>query len=134
MEEFRMDASVFCTDGRVGKVQALIVDPVAEEMTHLVVREPGRHDIERLVSIDVVESATHDEVHLTSTKQAFQEFELFHHKRYIEEQLPDNLSMQIGRSLPYDPKTGVVVGDEEATKLLARPYRKPWVHPDPATV
>jgi predicted dehydrogenase len=42
-----------------------------------------------------------------------------------------NLSMQLGRSLTWDHAKGVVVGDEEANKLLRRPYRAPWVHPDP---
>jgi predicted dehydrogenase len=41
-----------------------------------------------------------------------------------------NLSMQLGRSLRYDPEKHVVIGDDEATKLLTRPYRKPWVHPE----
>jgi predicted dehydrogenase len=45
-----------------------------------------------------------------------------------------NLSMQLGRTLNWDPKTQRVIGDEEANKLLARPYRKPWVHPDPGKV
>jgi predicted dehydrogenase len=40
-----------------------------------------------------------------------------------------NLSMKLGRSLAYDPEKHVVSGDEEATKLLTRPYRKPWAHP-----
>jgi predicted dehydrogenase len=41
-----------------------------------------------------------------------------------------NLSLQLGRSLAYDPEKHVVTGDEEATKLLTRPYRQPWVHPE----
>ncbi len=41
-----------------------------------------------------------------------------------------NLSMKVGRPLVYDPKTRVVVGDAEATKLLARPYRAPWKRPE----
>ena len=41
-----------------------------------------------------------------------------------------NLSMQLGRSLTWDPAKHEVVGDAEANKLLARPYRKPWVHPE----
>jgi predicted dehydrogenase len=40
-----------------------------------------------------------------------------------------NLAMQLGRTLTWDPKGGLVVGDDEANKLLARPYRGPWVHP-----
>jgi predicted dehydrogenase len=41
-----------------------------------------------------------------------------------------NLSMQLGgRSLRYDPVNRVVVGDEQATKLLRREFRGPWVHP-----
>jgi predicted dehydrogenase len=43
-----------------------------------------------------------------------------------------NLSMQLGRSLAWDPVQGRVVGDEEANRLLQRPYRSPWVHPKPA--
>jgi predicted dehydrogenase len=40
-----------------------------------------------------------------------------------------NLSMDLGRSLAYDPKQRVVVGDPEATARLQRPYRAPWRHP-----
>jgi predicted dehydrogenase len=45
-----------------------------------------------------------------------------------------NLSVQLGRTLHWDQAKGVVVGDAEANKLLRRPYRGPWVHPDPAKV
>jgi predicted dehydrogenase len=45
-----------------------------------------------------------------------------------------NLSMRLGRSLRWDPVKGEVAGDPEANRLLARPYRKPWEHPDPAAV
>lgn len=45
-----------------------------------------------------------------------------------------NLSMQVGRPLVYDPAKREVVGDAEATALLTRPYRQPWVHPDPKMV
>lgn len=42
-----------------------------------------------------------------------------------------NLSMQLGRSLSWDAAKQLVVGDAEANKLLRRPYRRPWVHPEP---
>jgi hypothetical protein len=41
-----------------------------------------------------------------------------------------NLSMQLGgRPLSYDPVKRQVTGDEQATKLLRRTFRGPWVHP-----
>jgi predicted dehydrogenase len=41
-----------------------------------------------------------------------------------------NLSMQLGRSLQWDHARGLVSGDDEANRLLRRPYRSPWIHPD----
>ena len=40
-----------------------------------------------------------------------------------------NLAMQLDRPVVYDPARRIVVGDDEATKLLRGPYRAPWQHP-----
>ncbi len=40
-----------------------------------------------------------------------------------------NLSMKLGRPLAYDPATKTVKGDEEATRMLQRTYRAPFIHP-----
>ncbi len=40
-----------------------------------------------------------------------------------------NVAMKLGRPLVYDPQKREVTGDEEATKLLRRPYREPWHRP-----
>jgi hypothetical protein len=45
-----------------------------------------------------------------------------------------NLAMKLGRTLTWDPVKHRVVGDEEANRLLRRPYRKPWTHPEPDKV
>ena len=45
-----------------------------------------------------------------------------------------NLSQRLGRPLAYDFRSRTIPGDPEATGLLARTYRAPWIHPDPATV
>ena len=45
-----------------------------------------------------------------------------------------NVSMQLGRTLAWDAAAGRVVGDEEANRLLRRPYRAPWVHPEPGNL
>jgi len=40
-----------------------------------------------------------------------------------------NLALKLGRTLTWDGKEGRVIGDDEANRLLTRPYRGPWVHP-----
>ena len=45
-----------------------------------------------------------------------------------------NLSAQLGRSITWDPAKQQIPDDPEATKLLRRPYRAPWVHPEPDKV
>jgi hypothetical protein len=40
-----------------------------------------------------------------------------------------NLALELGRSVTWDSQSGRIVGDEEANRLLSRPYRAPWVHP-----
>jgi predicted dehydrogenase len=41
-----------------------------------------------------------------------------------------NMSMKLGRPLVYDPASKTIKGDKEATALLSRKYRTPWIHPD----
>jgi predicted dehydrogenase len=40
-----------------------------------------------------------------------------------------NVAMKLGRPLRYDPAKREVMGDREATQLLARAYRAPWKRP-----
>jgi predicted dehydrogenase len=42
-----------------------------------------------------------------------------------------NIAVQLGRALTWDAAKQQVVGDEEANRLLRRPYRQPWIHPEP---
>jgi predicted dehydrogenase len=44
-----------------------------------------------------------------------------------------NIALQLGRTMTWDPEKGHVVADEEANRLLRRPYRSPWVHPEVVT-
>ncbi|WP_339922659.1 Gfo/Idh/MocA family oxidoreductase [uncultured Cyclobacterium sp.] len=45
-----------------------------------------------------------------------------------------NMSMKLGRPLAYDPVKRIVIDDEEATSLLTRKYRAPYIHPNPNEV
>jgi predicted dehydrogenase len=45
-----------------------------------------------------------------------------------------NLSMEHGRAVRLDARTGKVIGDEGVSQYLARTYRGPWQHPTPQSV
>ncbi len=45
-----------------------------------------------------------------------------------------NLALQTGRTLVWDSANHKVTNDEEANRLLRRPYRQPWLHPEPDAV
>ena len=45
-----------------------------------------------------------------------------------------NVAMKLGRTLTWDAEKQRVVQDEEANRLLRRPYRQPWVHPEVESV
>ena len=45
-----------------------------------------------------------------------------------------NNALRLGRTLTWDAEKGQVVGDDEANRLLHRPYRQPWVHPNTGAV
>ena len=40
-----------------------------------------------------------------------------------------NRALKLERTLAFDPRSHTVPGDEQATRLLRRTYRAPWVHP-----
>lgn len=42
------------------------------------------------------------------------------------------LSLKIGRSVQWDGQRQVIIGDEAASQLLRRQYRKPWLYPETA--
>lgn len=40
-----------------------------------------------------------------------------------------NIALDLERPIRWDGKSETVIGDDEAKKRLARPYRAPWIHP-----
>ena len=71
MMPFRIGADASCTDGACGQVSRVIVNPVAREVTHLVVDPKRRHGPGRLVPIDLVDAAT-GQIRLRCTLAEFQ--------------------------------------------------------------
>jgi sporulation protein YlmC with PRC-barrel domain len=72
--QFTIGTWASCSDGAVGKVSRVIVDPVAEKVTHLVVEPEHRPDLGRLVPLDLVDGAA-GEVRLRCTRAEFGQLE-----------------------------------------------------------
>ncbi len=72
--EFDIGSEVACSDGIVGDLTRVIVDPVVRAITHLVVQPKERQEEGRLVPIEFVESGER-EIRLKCTKAQFGAFE-----------------------------------------------------------
>ena len=72
--QFTIGTGVSCSDGPVGRVSRVIVDPVAEKVTHLVVAPGHRGDLGRLVPLDLVDGRA-GEIRLRCTGAEFEQLE-----------------------------------------------------------
>ena len=52
------NAAVACTDGAAGQVTALLLNPLDDQISHIVVRETGFGGDEREVPVSLVAEAT----------------------------------------------------------------------------
>ena len=68
---FTIGTEARCTDGVCGKVSRVVVDPVAQTLTHIVVEPTGREGLGRLVPLDLVDAAP-DQVRLRCTIAEFE--------------------------------------------------------------
>jgi sporulation protein YlmC with PRC-barrel domain len=73
-ETFTIGAEASCTDGDCGEVRRVIINPVAREVTHLVVEPKGRLGLARLVPLDLVETSE-SQVRIRCTLAEFAELE-----------------------------------------------------------
>lgn len=70
-----MGARVLANDGECGQLVRVIVDPVAQALTHLVVAPRHHGGLDKLVRLDLVEAADEHEVRLRCTVAEFQELD-----------------------------------------------------------
>ena len=68
---FTIGSAAACSDGPCGEVTRVVVNPVARELTHLVVEPAHRSGLGRLVPLDLVEPGA-GEVHLRCTLEEFE--------------------------------------------------------------
>src|SRR6185437_7497352 len=80
--QFTIGAEASCSDGICGEVTRVIVDPVAEAVTHLVVEPKHRRGLGRLVPLALID-ATSGQVRLRCTQAEFETLESAEETRFI---------------------------------------------------
>lgn len=68
-------ATVVCSDGRCGELARVVVDPIAQALTHLVVAPKLRTELGRLVPVDLVEAVEPGQIRLTCTTAHFRQLD-----------------------------------------------------------
>jgi len=80
--QFTIGAEASCSDGTCGEVTRVIVDPVAEAVTHLVVEPRHRQGLGRLVPLGLID-ATAGQIRLHCTQAEFEELDRAEETRFI---------------------------------------------------
>jgi hypothetical protein len=86
--EIPLNAQVECTDGVCGRSVYVLINPVIDQVTHLVVSENSSH-IEYIVPVDVVSKTIADTIQLRCSKEELEKMDPFIKTTFIEEKIPD---------------------------------------------
>ena len=85
-----LNARVNCLDGECGHSLELVVDPENHQITHLVVKEKTREQIERLVPIGMISGTSENSISLCCYKEDLATFDIFCEKN-VEMVSVDNM-------------------------------------------
>jgi hypothetical protein len=86
--EIPLDAQVECMDGMCGHSVCVLVNPVIDQVTHLVVKEDASPNTEYIVPVDFVTETTVDTIRLRCSKTELEKMAPFIKTTFIEEMVP----------------------------------------------
>ena len=87
--EIPLNAQVECTDGAFGRSVYILVDPLVDKVTSLVVKETSSPNTEYIVPVDVISATIADTIQLRCSKAELEKMDPFVQTEYIAEKLPD---------------------------------------------
>ena len=86
--DFPLGAEVHCRDGRCGRSTYVILNPVSDQITHIVVRETKPSRIERLVPNNLISNTAAEVILLCCDKEEFSNLEPFNQTYFVHSELP----------------------------------------------
>ena len=86
--EIPLNAQVECTDGVSGRSVFVLINPVVEEVTHLVVRDDSSPHKEYIVPVDLVAETIAGTIQLRCSRAEMEKMDPFIVTRYIKDKVP----------------------------------------------
>ncbi|MGC8780867.1 MAG: PRC-barrel domain-containing protein [Anaerolineae bacterium] len=87
--EIPVGAQVECTDGLCGHVAYVLINPVIEQVTHLVVREDALPNAEYIVPVEVLAETVADTIRLRCSKAELKRMDPFVKTEFVQAKVPD---------------------------------------------
>ena len=87
--EIPLNAQVECTDGICGRSVFVLINPVIDQVTHLVVKEDSASNTEYIVPVEFVTETMFDTIRLRCSKAEMEKMEPFIKTGFIQEEVPD---------------------------------------------
>lgn len=108
--EIPLQAQVACTDGVCGRSEYVLINPVTDQVTNLVVKEDSSPNTEYIVPVDFVVETIADTIRLSCSKAELEKMDPFVETKFVKETVPDRYSGSDGGMygmgsyyyLPYD--------------------------------
>lgn len=104
-----INADVYCTDGACGHSIEIVLNPVTEQVTHLVVKERTPPHTERLVPIEKVTEATPERIQLGCAQEDLATMDPFVKTEFIRTTIPHYRDVSAGYAMPYVVPEGETV-------------------------
>jgi len=87
--EIPLNARVECTDGICGHSVYVLIDPVIDRVTHLVVKLDASPNAEYIVPVDLITKTIVDTIRLSCEKKELVKMDPFIRTTFIQETVPD---------------------------------------------
>jgi sporulation protein YlmC with PRC-barrel domain len=87
--EIPLNAQVECTDGVCGRSVYVLINPIIDQVTHLIVKEDSSPNTEYIVPVDWVAETITDTIRLRCSKTELEKMDPFIKTTFIEEKVPD---------------------------------------------
>ena len=86
--EIPLDAQVECTDGVCGRSEYVVIDPLSNDVTHLVVKEDSSPNTEYIVPVRLVSETVANTIRLRCSKAQLEKMDPFVKTEFISAKVP----------------------------------------------